>query len=258
MWNWTNPWWICLHLFWFRQVQDWAWSRGWVLKKKPHQVKSNHEIFLGYVSGENIIINGYVKNFSKVTIRHCKIVLLETIQYLSRGKLIQTEKRELAQIKFPKIRPNSRDEFVNKKLYVPPLPPTNIRNSNIIRLNYDVYVSWAFYWTGYQSSTKRFLLNASLENIFKVFLSPKHQKYFRELIRNLWYHIFHLVTLIWGISPQVASFRFDKKPLLYVISVNHRAEIDGKSDKTSTADSACDISIPIHQWRLNKLARLCA
>jgi len=94
----------------------------------------------GYVSGENIVINGYVKNFSKVTIRHCKIVLLETIQYLSRGKIIQTEKRELAQIKFPKIRPNSRDEFVNKKLYVPPLPPTNIRNSNIIRLNYDVYL----------------------------------------------------------------------------------------------------------------------
>lgn len=97
--------------------------------------------FLGYVSGENIIINGYVKNFSKVTIRHTKIVLLETIQYLSRGKIIQTEKRELAQIKFPKIRPGGRDEFVNKKLYVPPLPPTNIRNSNIIRLNYDIYVS---------------------------------------------------------------------------------------------------------------------
>lgn len=93
------------------------------------------------MSGENIIINGFVKNFSKVTIRHTKIVLLETIQYLSRGKVVQTEKRELAQIKFPKIRPNSRDEFVNKKLYVPPLPPTNIRNSNIIRLNYDVYVS---------------------------------------------------------------------------------------------------------------------
>lgn len=93
------------------------------------------------MSGENIIINGFVKNFSKVTIRHTKIVLLETIQYLSRGKVIQTEKRELAQIKFPKIRPSSRDEFVNKKLYVPPLPPTNIRNSNIIRLNYDVYVS---------------------------------------------------------------------------------------------------------------------
>lgn len=97
--------------------------------------------FLGYVSGESIVINGYVKNFSKVTIRHTKIVLLETVQYLSRGKIIQTEKRELAQIKFPKIRPGSRDEIVNKKLYVPPLPPTNIRNSNIIRLNYDVYVS---------------------------------------------------------------------------------------------------------------------
>ena len=95
----------------------------------------------GYVSGETIHINGYVRNFSKVTIRHTKIILLETINYLSRGKVVQVEKREIASIKGPKIRPSSRDEFVNKKLYIPPLPPTNIRNSNLIQLNYDVYVS---------------------------------------------------------------------------------------------------------------------
>ncbi|CAG9811524.1 arrestin domain-containing protein 2 [Chironomus tepperi] len=94
----------------------------------------------GYVSGETIHINGYVRNFSKVTIRHTKIILLETINYLSRGKAVQVEKREIASIKGPKIRPNSRDEFVNKKLYIPPLPPTNIRNSNLIQLNYDVYL----------------------------------------------------------------------------------------------------------------------
>ena len=82
-----------------------------------------------------------MRNFSKVTIRHTKIVLLETINYLSRGKVVQMEKREIASIKGPKIRPNGRDELVNKKLYIPPLPPTNIRNSNLIQLNYDVYVS---------------------------------------------------------------------------------------------------------------------
>lgn len=98
--------------------------------------------FTGYVSGETIHIDGYVRNYSKVTIRHTKIVLLETINYLSRGKIVQAEKREIASIKGPKIRPNGRDEFVNKKLYIPPLPPTNIRNSNLIQLNYDVYVSY--------------------------------------------------------------------------------------------------------------------
>jgi hypothetical protein len=71
-------------------------------------------------------------------------VLLETINYLSRGKVVQVEKREVASLKGPKIRPNSHDEFVNKKLYIPPLPPTNIRNSNLIQLNYDVYVSHIF------------------------------------------------------------------------------------------------------------------
>jgi hypothetical protein len=60
---------------------------------------------------------------------------------MSRGKLIQVEKREIASLKGQKIRAGSRDEFVNKKLYIPPLPPTNIRNSNLIQLNYDVYVS---------------------------------------------------------------------------------------------------------------------
>lgn len=44
-------------------------------------------------------------------------------------------------IKGAKIRPGSRDEFHNKKLYVPPLPPTNVRNCHLIHLNYDVFVS---------------------------------------------------------------------------------------------------------------------
>lgn len=96
----------------------------------------------GYVSGENIIINGFVKNFSKTTIKFTKIALLETVEYLSRGKLMQTEKRELAQIKFPKIRPGDREEFINETIHIPPLPPTNVRNSNLIRLNYDIYVSY--------------------------------------------------------------------------------------------------------------------
>lgn len=98
----------------------------------------------GYVSGETIHINGYVRNYSKVTIRHTKIVLIETINYMSRGKIVQAEKREIAAIKGPKIRAGSRDEFTGKKLYIPPLPPTNIRNSNLVQLNYDVYVSTTF------------------------------------------------------------------------------------------------------------------
>lgn len=60
---------------------------------------------------------------------------------MSRGKIVQMEKREIASIKGAKIRAGGRDEFMNKKLYIPPLPPTNIRNSNLIQLNYDVYVS---------------------------------------------------------------------------------------------------------------------
>ena len=107
-------------------------------------IELNIKIYIGYVSGETIHINGYVRNYSKVTIRHTKIVLIETINYMSRGKIVQAEKREIASIKGTKIRAGSRDEFTGKKLYIPPLPPTNIRNSNLVQLNYDVYVSKAF------------------------------------------------------------------------------------------------------------------
>lgn len=89
-------------------------------------------------------MNFLILKFTKqTTIRLNSIysVIFKTVQYISRGKVIQTEKRELSVIKGAKIRPGSRDEFHNKKLYVPPLPPTNVRNCHLIHLNYDVFVS---------------------------------------------------------------------------------------------------------------------
>jgi hypothetical protein len=78
---------------------------------------------------------------SKTTIRFTKLALLETVEYVSRGKLMQVEKRELAHVKFPKIRPGGKEEYINETISIPPLPPTNVRNSNLIRLNYDIFVS---------------------------------------------------------------------------------------------------------------------
>lgn len=65
---------------------------------------------------------------------------LQTIQYLARSKVVQAETRELASLARGKIKPGEKDEWLNEQLYVPPLPPTNLRGCNLIRIQYDVYV----------------------------------------------------------------------------------------------------------------------
>lgn len=95
----------------------------------------------GYVPGESISVSAHVANGSNVTIKSTKAALTETIQYLARGKVVQVEKRELAVIARGKIRPRGHDEWQNETLYVPPLPPTNLRGCHLIKIQYDVFVS---------------------------------------------------------------------------------------------------------------------
>lgn len=65
---------------------------------------------------------------------------------MARGKVVQSERRELAALSRGKIRPGERDEWINEQLYVPPLPPTNLRGCHLIKIQYDVYVSpFSFY-----------------------------------------------------------------------------------------------------------------
>ncbi|XP_053695810.1 arrestin domain-containing protein 17 isoform X2 [Sabethes cyaneus] len=92
----------------------------------------------GYVPGESIMITATVTNSSNVTIKSTKAALTETIQYYAHEKVIQTEKRELAVIARGKVRPGCRDDWQNESLYVPPLPPTNLRGCHLIRIQYDV------------------------------------------------------------------------------------------------------------------------
>jgi hypothetical protein len=60
---------------------------------------------------------------------------------MARNKVLQTETRELASLSRGKIRPGDSDEWKNEQLYVPPLPPTNLRGCHLIKVQYDVYVS---------------------------------------------------------------------------------------------------------------------
>ncbi|XP_013787968.1 arrestin domain-containing protein 17-like [Limulus polyphemus] len=93
----------------------------------------------GYVPGESISIFANIENNSKVTIRKTKAVLTETIQYTAKNKLVQAETRELASLQKGEISADSTDQWKNELLYIPPLPPTNLRGCHLIRVQYDVY-----------------------------------------------------------------------------------------------------------------------
>lgn len=91
--------------------------------------------------GESISVSAFVANNSKITIKSTKAALTETIEYLARNKVVQVEKRELAVIARGKIRAGGSDKWHNESLYVPPLPPTNLRGCHLINIKYDVFVS---------------------------------------------------------------------------------------------------------------------
>lgn len=90
-------------------------------------------------------VSASVENRSRVTVKSTRAALTETINYLARGKVVQTEKRELASLVRGKIRPGERDVWTNEQLYVPPLPPTNLRGCHLIKIQYDVFVSNYFF-----------------------------------------------------------------------------------------------------------------
>ncbi|XP_023244555.1 arrestin domain-containing protein 4-like [Centruroides vittatus] len=93
----------------------------------------------GYVPGESICIYASIENNSKVGIRKTRAILTETIQYIVKNKHVQSESRELASIEKGGIEAGTAEKWKNELLYVPPLPPTNLRGCHLIRIQYDVY-----------------------------------------------------------------------------------------------------------------------
>lgn len=65
----------------------------------------------------------------------------QTIQYSAHGKVAAKEVRELASLSHGKTRAGESDVWRHELLYVPPLPPTNLRGCHLISVQYDVFVS---------------------------------------------------------------------------------------------------------------------
>jgi hypothetical protein len=68
-------------------------------------------------------------------------VAFQTIQYVARGRVVQTETRELGALTRGRVKPGETDTWDREQLYVPPLPPTNLRGCHLVRVSYDVFVS---------------------------------------------------------------------------------------------------------------------
>lgn len=93
----------------------------------------------GYVPGEAINIWATIDNKSRVQIKGTRASLTETIQYITKNKVMETESRELAAVSRGKIKVGETDDWKSEQLFVPPLPPTNLRGCHMIRIQYDVF-----------------------------------------------------------------------------------------------------------------------
>ncbi|XP_054160628.1 arrestin domain-containing protein 4-like [Oppia nitens] len=93
----------------------------------------------GYVPGESICIYAIIDNDSNCVIKKSRAVLTETVQYTAKNKIVFNETRELAAIEKGKIAANSAEQWRNELLYIPPIPPTNLRGCHLIQIQYDIY-----------------------------------------------------------------------------------------------------------------------
>ena len=100
---------------------------------------------------------------------HRRSKSFQTIQYITRSKIMETETRELSSVSRGKIKSNSTDDWKNEKLFVPPLPPTNLRGCHVIRIQYDVFVSAKKWAQGDRIRSPAFTLFTSESRLHKLY-----------------------------------------------------------------------------------------
>jgi hypothetical protein len=119
---------------------------------------------------------------------------------MAHNKVLQTETRELASLSRGKIRPGDSDEWKNEQLYVPPLPPTNLRGCHLIKIQYDVYVSGGnlthFSLTSLLRSGQLLLLSRDIL-IFNLFINRE------QLYALLWSSFDKGMHFIYKYAPKI-------------------------------------------------------
>ncbi|XP_045511349.1 arrestin domain-containing protein 4 [Colias croceus] len=91
-----------------------------------------------YVPGQSIALTAHIANNSRTALKCTRASLTETIQYTAHGRVAAREVRSLARLAHGKCRAGGADRW-RELLYVPPLPPTNLRGCHLISVQYDVF-----------------------------------------------------------------------------------------------------------------------
>ncbi|XP_041975294.1 arrestin domain-containing protein 4 [Aricia agestis] len=91
-----------------------------------------------YVPGQSVVLSAHVVNNSRTAIKCTRASLTETIQYVASGRVAAREVRSLSARARGRIRAGGEERWDRELLYVPPLPPTNLRGCHLISVQYDV------------------------------------------------------------------------------------------------------------------------
>ena len=92
-----------------------------------------------FVSGESILVSGFVNNESSTKISHCELKLRKHVQYHAKAKT-RMEVTVVAHLKHPGVEKASETKWNQVALFVPCLPPSGLDGCNIIDTWYTLEI----------------------------------------------------------------------------------------------------------------------
>ena len=108
----------------------------WKSKPLTAQITINKQAF---VSGENILVSGLIRNESDTKIKNCELKLIRLVRYKARGKT-RSDKRTVYKCDQPGIDKESEAKWQNVPVFVPALPPSGLDGCSIIHTDYFLEV----------------------------------------------------------------------------------------------------------------------
>ncbi|KAB0801520.1 hypothetical protein PPYR_05874 [Photinus pyralis] len=95
----------------------------------------------GYVSGQTIPVVLDVDNISNIEITNVQVSLRKIVTYHTQTPRRESKKdvKVIAEIKVGSTTPHGSNTY-NQPIVIPPIPPSNLTNCNLIDLDYELYV----------------------------------------------------------------------------------------------------------------------